>query len=458
VTPEQIRELETLLGAQRVLHSPEDLTTYAFDATPALNQRPACVTFPESTDEVAALVRFAAAHAIPLVTRGSGTGLSGGAVPVPDSLVLCTVRMDRILELDVVNRTLLAEPGAITQSIADAAAEAGLFYPPDPGSLRVCTIGGNIAENAGGLRGLKYGVTRDYVLALEVVLASGEIVWLGSRCVKDVAGYSMRDLFIGSEGTLGVVTKILLKLVPAPAAKRTMTAVFDTMDAAAATGSAILAARLTPCTMEFLDAITMQCVEEYARIGLPTDAEALLLIECDGHPVAVEEEFAQVESICRDGGAREVRIAQDDEEAEQLASARRVAFAALARRRPTTVLEDATVPRTELARMVRFIQETARKHDLVIGTFGHLGDGNLHPTCLCDEHDTAEMQRVHAAFDEIFRFALELGGTITGEHGVGLAKRPWLEAAVQSPGIRLMRQLKAVLDPQGILNPGKILD
>jgi len=457
VTAEQIAELKSTLGKGRVLDAPEDLATYAFDATAALRQRPACVAFPQSTADVAAAIRWAGRHAVPVVTRGSGTGLSGGAVPVPDSLVLCTVRMDRILELDAVNRTLLVEPGVITQAIATAAADAGLFYPPDPGSLRVCTIGGNVAENAGGLRGLKYGVTRDYVLALEVVLPSGEVAWLGSRCVKDVAGYSLRDLFIGSEGTLGVVTRILLKLVPAPAAKRTLTAVFDTIQAAAATGSSILAARLTPCTMEFLDRTTMQCVEEYAQIGLPTDAEALLLIECDGHPAAVEEEFAQVESLCRDGGARDLRIARSAEEAEQLASARRVAFAALARRRPTTVLEDATVPRTELARMVRFIQDTARKHDLQIGTFGHLGDGNLHPTCLCDERDSAEMQRVHAAFDEIFRFALELGGTITGEHGVGLAKRPWLEAAVRKPGVQLMRQLKAVLDPQGILNPGKIL-
>ena len=457
MTLEQIAELETTLGPDRVLYAAEDLATYAMDATATFHQRPACVSFPESAQEVASIVKWAGRHNIPVVTRGSGTGLSGGAVPVPDSLVLCTVRMDRVLELDATNRTLLVEPGVITQAIAEAAAEAELFYPPDPGSMRVCTIGGNVAENAGGLRGLKYGVTRDYVLALEVVMPSGEIAWLGSKCVKDVAGYSLKDLFIGSEGTLGVVTKILLKLIPAPAAKRTLTAVFDTMEAAAAAGSSILAARLTPCTMEFLDRTTMECVEEYAKIGLPTDAEALLLIECDGHPAAVEEEFAQVESLCRDGGARDLRVAQSAEEAEQLASARRVAFAALARRRPTTVLEDATVPRTELARMVRFIQETARKHDVQIGTFGHLGDGNLHPTCLCDARDSAEMARVHAAFDEIFRFALELGGTITGEHGVGLAKRPWLEAAVQKPGVQLMRQLKSVLDPQGILNPGKIL-
>jgi glycolate oxidase len=439
-----------------VLHAPEDLATYAYDATPTLRQRPDCVVFPATSAEVADLVRFAHTHAIPLVTRGSGTGLSGGSVPVPGALVVCTARFDAIIEVDAVNRTMLVEPGVVTQRIADAAQEAGLFYPPDPGSLRVCTIGGNVAENAGGLRGLKYGVTRDYVMALEVVLPTGEIAWLGSHCVKDVAGYSLKDLFVGSEGTLGVVTKILLKLVPQPKARRTLTAVFDTFEQAAETGTAILAARLTPCTMEFLDRITIQCVEEYAKIGLPTDADALLLIECDGHPQEVEEDFKNVEAICRDHGAS-VRVASDAEEAEQLASARRVAFAALARRRPTTVLEDATVPRTVLAKMVRFIQETAKKHDLTIGTFGHLGDGNLHPTCLCDENDSEEMERVHHAFDEIFRFALELGGTITGEHGIGLAKKPWLEAAASQTGVELMCRLKQALDPKNILNPGKIL-
>jgi len=455
VTPDQIAELKRRLGAGRVLHTPEDLETYAFDATATLRQRPDCVVFPRSAEEVADLVNFARKHAIPLVTRGSGTGLSGGSVPVPGSLVLCTARFDAILEVDALNRTMLVEPGVVTQRIAERAAEAGLFYPPDPGSMRVCTIGGNVAENAGGLRGLKYGVTRDYVLALEVVLPTGETAWLGSRCVKDVAGYSLKDLFIGSEGTLGVVTKILLKLIPKPKAKRTLTATFAQLEHAAATGERILAAGLTPCTMEFLDAITMQCVEEYAQVGLPGDADALLLIECDGHPAEVEEDFEQVRAICAEQG--KVRVAQNDAEAQELTEARRVAFAALARRRPTTLLEDATVPRTSLADMVRFIQQTARDHNVTIGTFGHLGDGNLHPTCLCDENDRDEMQRVHRAFDAIFQHALDLGGTITGEHGVGLAKRPWLEKAMDQPSMRLMRQLKATLDPDGILNPGKIL-
>jgi len=437
-----------MLGTGRVLDEPADRSTYAYDATAGLRCEPACVVFPRSTDEVRALLRFAAAHRVPVVPRGSGTGLSGGAVPVPGALVLCTARFDRVLETDPVNRTMLVEPGVLTQRVADAAAEHGLFYPPDPGSIRVCTIGGNVAENAGGLRGLKYGVTRDYVMALEVVLPDGEAAWIGSRCVKDVAGYSLKDVFLGSEGTLGVITKILLKLVPRPASRRTLVAMFDTIEEAAATGTELLRANVTPCTLEFLDRVTMDCVEEHAHLGLPREADAMLLIECDGHAAAVADEMEVVARVC--AGARSIHVA----DGARYAEARRTAFAALARRKPVTLLEDATVPRTRLAEMVRSIQEIAARHGVEIGTFGHLGDGNLHPTCLCERD---ELPRAHAAFAEIFARAIELGGTITGEHGVGLAKKPFLEQSVGSRPLAIMRALKQVIDPQGILNPGKIL-
>jgi glycolate oxidase len=453
-----MNELIALFGADRVLTAPEDLIPYSFDGTAALRQRPRCVIFPKTTAEVATVLRLASAQGVPVVTRGSGTGLSGGSLPVPDCIVLCLVKMDGILQLDEKNLTILVETGVITQKVAELADTAGLLYPPDPGSMKISTIGGNVAENSGGLRGLKYGVTRDYVMGLEVVLADGRIVWLGSQCVKDVAGYSMKDVFIGSEGTLGVITKVLFKLVPKPHTKKTLLATFTQMDAAAETVSAIIADKIIPCTLEFLDKVTIKCVEEYARIGLPLTAEALLLMETDGHPAVVEEEARRMEEIARQHGANSVMVAQTTEEATQLATARRSAFSALARVAPTTILEDATVPRSELAKMIRFIQEVAARHQLRIATFGHMGDGNLHPTFLTDERNAPEMERVEHAMQEIFDYAVKLGGTITGEHGVGVAKKKFLPGALGDDSLDLMRQLKKTLDPQGILNPGKIFD
>jgi glycolate oxidase len=324
--------------------------------------------------------------------------------------------------------------------------------------MKISTIGGNVAENSGGLRGLKYGVTRDYVMGLEVVLADGSVCWLGNKCVKDVAGYNLRDLFIGSEGTLGVITKVLLKLLPKPAARQTLLATYAQMDAAAETVSAIIAAKIIPCTLEFLDRKTLRCVEDYAHVGLPLDAEAVLLIETDGHPAAVADEMARIEELARAHGATSVRRARDAAEAAQLASARRSAFSALARVKPTTILEDATVPRSELAKMIRFIQEVGARHRLDIATFGHFGDGNLHPTFLTNERDADEMHRVEQAMREIFEYALSLGGTITGEHGVGLAKKGFLRQQLGNESYALLKAIKRTLDPAGMLNPGKIFD
>ena len=450
--------LTAILDRNRVLTGREDLLTYGFDGTAALKGEAGVVVLPETVEEVAAVVRYAAGKKVPIVSRGSGTGLSGGSVPTADAIVLCLVRMDRILEVDERNLTCHAEAGAITQKIAEAADAVGLLYPPDPGSMKISTIGGNVAENSGGLRGLKYGVTRDYVMGMEIVLASGEIVRLGNKCVKDVAGYSMKDVFIGSEGTLGIITKVLLKLVPKPAAKKTLLATFAQMDAAADTVSAIIAAKIIPCTLEFLDRITIKCVEDYAKIGLPLDAEAILLMETDGHPAVVAEQAEQMEKIARASGAVTVQVAANAEEAAKLSTARRSAFSALARVAPTTILEDATVPRSELTKMIRFIQEVGARHGLRIGTFGHMGDGNLHPTFLTDERNAGEMARVEKAMHEIFDYALALGGTITGEHGVGLAKKTFLPAALGDASLALLRQLKRTLDPDGILNPGKIFD
>ena len=453
-----ISALHACVSPDRVLTRDEDVLPYSFDGTAALKQRPGAVVFPLNTAEVAACVKLARDRAVPVVTRGSGTGLSGGSVPLAGCLVLCLVKMDRLIELDEKNLTLRAQSGVITKEIDDACAKVGLFYPPDPGSMKISTIGGNVAENSGGLRGLKYGVTRDYVMGIEVVLPDGTVTFLGNKCVKDVAGYSMKDLFVGSEGTLGIITEVLLKVLPRPPARKTMLALYDSMEEAAQTISAIIAAKIIPCTLEFLDRMTVGCVEDYAKIGLPTDVEAVVLMETDGHPVVVAEEAARMMELARANGAREVRAAADEQEGAKLAAARRNAFSALARVRPTTILEDVTVPRSELARMVRFISDCAARHRLQIGTFGHLGDGNLHPTFLTNERDHEEMHRVEAALEEIVSETLKLGGTVTGEHGVGLAKKAFIRRQLGEGSYELMRTIKRALDPQSLLNPGKIFD
>ena len=346
-----------------------------------------------------------------------------------------------------------------TQTIFNEADKVGLLYPPDPGSMKISTIGGNVANNSGGLRGLKYGVTKDYVMGFELVLPSGEVTWMGNKCVKDVAGYSLREVFIGSEGTLGVFTKILLRLLlPRPAVKKTLLAVYAKMEDAAETVSAIIAHPIIPCTLEFLDRTTINCVEDYAHVGLPREAAAVLLMETDGHAAVVREEAEIMARLAREKRALEVRVAETAAQATDLATARRSAFAALARVAPTTILEDVTVPRSELAGMVQFIGELAQRHALRIGTFGHMGDGNLHPTFLTNEKNADEMHRVELAFGEIVRETIRRGGTITGEHGVGLAKKKYLPESVGAMNMELMRKWRKLLDPNSILNPGKMFD
>ena len=453
-----LQELQALLGPKNVLFEKEDLITYSFDGTASLKNLPIAVALPTNADQVASIVRLASLNNIAISTRGSGTGLSGGSVPSQNSIVLCTSRMNRILEYDKANLTLLVEPGLVTSKISELVEADGLFYPPDPSSMKVATIGGNVANNSGGLRGLKYGVTRDYVMGMEVILANGETAWLGSKCVKDVAGYSLKDLFIGSEGTLGIITKILLKLIPKPEARKTLLAIYDSMDDAAATVSKIISSKIIPCTLEFVDQYTLRCVEDFAKIGLPTDCGAVLLMETDGFPAQVVSETERMKAIAQEMRAKDVRIAATEEEGIALASARRSAFAAVARIRPTTILEDVTVPRDKLVEMTQFVRETAEKHQVNIANYGHFGDGNLHPTILADERDEEEMKRVHRAMDDLIEKTLELGGTITGEHGIGLAKKEYLKEQFQDQSYELLKQVKQTLDPQNLLNPGKIFD
>ena len=452
------RQLAGMVGEEDIFTEPEDLIPYGFDGTAAMKKRALCVLTPRTTEAVAEVMKLVAAESIPIVTRGSGTGLSGGSIPVEGGIVLCLVHLDSIIEVDPANLTILAESGVITKAIDDAAHPHDLFYPPDPGSMKISTIGGNVANNSGGLRGLKYGVTRDYVMGMEVVLPDGEVAWLGSKCVKDVAGYSMKDLFVGSEGTLGIITKVLLRLVPRPKARRTLLASFDTMEAAARTVSDIIAKQIIPCTLEFLDKKTCGCVEDYARVGLPTEAAAVVLMETDGAQSVVEEESEAMASIAEENGAISVEKAKDEAHANRLATARRTAFSALARIRPTTILEDVTVPRSRLVEIVSFVEEVGEKYDLDIATFGHFGDGNVHPTILTDETNTDEMERVEHALSDIFDKTIELDGTITGEHGVGLAKKPFLPRQFTDASYPLLAKIKSALDPAGLLNPGKIFD
>lgn len=450
--------LQEVTARDRVLTAREDLLTYAGDATPLHDQPPAAVVIPADVEEVAAVLRLANEEGFALVPRGAGTGLSGGAVPTPGAVVLLFPSWNRIVELDEANLAVWVEPGVVTADLQRTVEEIDLFYPPDPASARICTIGGNVAENAGGLRGLKYGVTKDYVMGMEVVLPTGELVRLGGKAVKDVAGYNLKDLMVGSEGTLGIFTRLLLRLIPRPEATRTLLASFDTVAAAGEAVAGIIDARILPSTLEFLDSVTIEAVEAFARLGLPTDCGALLLIEVDGPRIVVDDDAHAISGICHARGARSVRHAASPERADELRAARRVAFSALARVRPTTILEDATVPRSAVPEMLSRIHEIAGRHDVTIGVFGHAGDGNLHPTCLIDARDPDEVARAEAAFEEIFAAAIALDGTITGEHGVGLAKKRFLERQLGDPTVRFMRAVKSVLDPNQVLNPGKIFD
>ena len=454
--PSFIKEIQTIVGQQYTLTDRESLAVYGYDSTPELESVPGVVALAGSSAEVARIMRLCHGAGVTVTPRGSGTNLSGGSITGKEGVVIQTSRLNRIIEVDEENLTATVEPGVITSALHREVESRGLFYPPDPGSMNVSTMGGNVAENSGGLRGLKYGVTANYVMGMVTVLADGDILRTGGKAVKDVAGYRLGPLLVSSEGTLGLFTAITVRLIPRPQGKITMLAHFPVLQDAALAVSAIIAAKVIPATLEFLDRVTIKCVEDYAHVGLPLDVDAVLLIEVDGHPAVIAEEEAAVAEICRKHHCSFFQTAKDADEALKLAAARRTALSALARFRPTTILEDATVPRSCIAAMLEIIQNSARKHNVIIGTFGHAGDGNLHPTCLTDERDHDEITRAHAAFDEIFDAAIAMGGTITGEHGVGLAKKKYLPKLVGKAGIRVMRGIKQAFDPKGMLNPGKI--
>jgi len=452
-----IDALKKIVGEDNVMTSTEDLFSYSYDATPGHAHMPAAVVTPATTNEVSEIMKLANANKIPVYPRGSGTNLCAGCVPIKGGIVMVMTRFNKIVEIDLENLVAIVEPGVIVADLNSAVAVSGLIYPPDPGTVATATLGGTVANNAGGLRGLKYGVTKHYIMGLEVVLANGDIMNTGGKNVKDVSGYDMTKLFTGSEGTLCIITKITVKLVPAPEAKKAMMAIFNDLDDAGKAVSGIIAAKIIPATLEILDNATIRTVEDYMKIGLPLDAEAILLIEVDGNPIVVDEEATKVIQVLKANNAASVNMAKDDAERDSLWAARRSALPALAKLRPTTFVEDATVPRDKVPDFLRAVKAAAQKHNVTIGTFGHAGDGNMHPTIVCDLRDAEEMKRVYLAMDDMFKTAVALGGTLSGEHGIGLGKLPWMELQHGAISMNVMKSIKRTLDPNLILNPGKLV-
>ncbi len=456
IEPADLDELRAIVGSEHVLTSDGDVEAFSRDATPLFRARPDAVVLPADTDQVSAVLTLATRRGIPVTPRGAGSNLAAATVPEHGGIVLVLTRMNRTLEVNPAELLAVVQAGATTAELSDAAAAQGLLYAPDPGSRTVSTVAGNVAMCAGGLRGLKYGVTRNYVLGLEAVLPTGEVIRTGGRLWKDVAGYDLTRLLTGSEGTLAVITEITVGLLPLPATSGTGVAYFDDLAGAGRAVAQIIADGVLPATLEFLDNRCINAVEDFARLGLDRQAGALLLFGDDGSAEHVEQSLDRMASTCASIGARGVTRARDVVESDALLAARRCSLPALARLAPITMLEDVTVPRPKLAQMVSTIDTIAERHDVVCATFGHAGDGNLHPTIVFDPDDGDARQRAESAFDEVFHAAMALGGTITGEHGVGAAKRPWLAARLGEQQLALLRRVKTAFDPAGILNPGKL--
>ena len=453
-----IKDFEDLIGKENVFTSEADRQSYSFDSAVLEPVVPAMVLRSTTTEQLGLCVKKLYDNGIPMTVRGAGTNLSGGTIPDhSDTVVVLTTGLNRILEINSNDLYAVVEPGVITADFAAAVAKKNLFYPPDPGSQAVSTIGGNIAENAGGLRGLKYGVTKDYLMGVEFFDATGEVVKTGSRTVKCVTGYNLAGMLIQSEGTLGVISQAILKLVPPPKASKALMAVFDDMQNAAEAVAGIIAAHVLPCTLEFLDNNTIVRVDDFTKAGLPRDAAAILLIEVDGHPAQVADDAEAVERVLKENKAVAVHVPKDAAEKFKLWEARRMALPVLARCRPTTVLEDATVPRSQIPAMMKAVNDIAAKYKVEVGTFGHAGDGNLHPTFLCDKRDAEEFKRVEEAIDEMFDTAIRLQGTLSGEHGIGTAKAKWMEKETSRGTILFSQRLRRALDPKGLLNSTKLV-
>jgi glycolate oxidase subunit GlcD len=452
---ELLQRLEGIVGAENVLSSDMDLELYSYDAS-LDRARPDAVVLPASTEEVSRVVALAHEEKIPIIGRGSGTNLTGGTVPVRGGIIIHFSRMNRILEVDIPNRTATVEPGVITLDLQNLVAAKGFIYAPDPASQKVSTLGGNFGENSGGPHCLKYGVTTNHVLGAEVVLDDGAVVWIGGKS-QDNPGYDLPGLLVGSEGTLGIATKMILRLIRAPEAVKTMLAIYDSIEDGANTVSAIIAEGIVPATLEMMDNKVIQAVEASVQVGYPTDAAAVLIIELDGMRDGMERQSDKILEICKRHNVRDIRVAKDDQERAQLWAGRKGAFGAVARLRPSYMCCDGTVPRTRIPEALSRVIEVGKKYDLPIGNVFHAGDGNLHPLIMFDERDPDEKARVLEAGSEILKICADLGGTISGEHGVGLEKLKETRFIFCEPELEFERQIKKAFDPDDILNPGKMI-
>ncbi|RWR13635.1 FAD-linked oxidase C-terminal domain-containing protein [Siminovitchia fortis] len=453
---EQLSKLvESIFPKERILTNLADRYSYSYDASFG-EYLPDLVIQPENKEEIASLVKLANEHKIPLYPRGAATSLSGGSLAVKGGIVLDMSQFKKKLVIDRENLLAIVSPSVITGDIHKQAEDVGLFYPPDPSSSHVSTIGGNLLENSSGPKGLKYGTTKEYVIGLEVVTPTGEIIRTGGKTVKNVTGYDLTRLIVGSEGTLGIVTEATLRLIPKPQARKTLLASFDRLIDSGHAITNILSAGILPSAMELMDNACIRAVENYTPSGLPVDAEAIIIIEIDGHEAAIEEEMKRCEEICLKQHATEVKVAQDEASRASIWKARKMVSPAITQMGPTKISEDATVPRSEIPKMMERLHVIRDKYQLNLVVFGHAGDGNLHPNIITDKRNLEEMKRVEDAVSEIFEAAVELGGTLSGEHGIGTLKAPYMEMELGQEGLMMMKKIKDAWDPNGILNPGKI--
>ena len=457
IRPEVLEKFMSIVGPERCMTAKEDLLTYAYDAS-THEFMPDAVLFPKSSLDISDIMKTASANSVFVTPRGAGSGLGAEALAKHGGIVLCFTMMNRVLEINLANRYAVVEPGVVIADFQKQVENHNLFYPPDPGSALVATMGGAVAMNAGGMRGVKYGVTRDYLLGLEIVLPSGEIMNTGALTTKDVTGYDLTRLICGSEGTLAVVTKITVRLLPKPHSKRTLQAIYNKIDDAGTTVSNIIEAGIIPACLELMDKTVIKALEDFAQLGMPLDAEAILLMDVDGDPETVERQVAKIAGFCKDLGAREVRVSDSEKQNEQIWAARRSAFGAVARMRPNCLIEDATVPVSFLTSAIKKVIEIGKSNNVTIGVLAHAGDGNLHPLILCDQRDREEMARVEKSMDEIVDYALSVGGTLSGEHGIGITKSKYLTRQLSETSLNIMSGIKKLFDPQGVLNPGSFLE
>ncbi|SHJ07350.1 glycolate oxidase [Malonomonas rubra DSM 5091] len=452
---EFIAKLQQVVGAENVSTNQADLICYSYDATQK-QFLPDVVVHPSSVEEISAIMKLANETGIPVFPRGAGSGFTGGSLPVGGGIVLVTTRLDKILEIDEENLVATVEPGLVTEDFQKAVEKVGLFYPPDPASLKFSTLGGNVAECAGGPRCVKYGVTKDYILGLEIVTPTGDIIKTGGPTMKGVVGYDLTKLICGSEGTLAIITKIIVKLLPKPEAKKTMLVMFDSIDGAAQAVSDIIRNKIIPTTLEFMDGRTVDCVRQATDLEVPDTANAVLIIEVDGDKEFLDKQASRIAEITKPLGVVETRIAETPEESEALWQIRRSVSASLRKVNPDKFNEDICVPRSKVPEMIRKIDKIADKYQIPIVNFGHAGDGNIHVNVMIDSKVEGEQEKADQAIEEVFKGALELGGTMSGEHGVGIMKAPYIPLELKDVAVDYMKTIKKALDPKNILNPGKI--